>query len=218
MNRIPFTKKRVKEIHQPLQLVRSDLCGPMNVDSVGGSKYSLHLLMITPDMSRRISSRASLKCYQSLWNMWQWWKMKLICVHESLELTMVEYTSQYFKTFCAVKGIAHQLTNSYTRAKWRFRETESHTNWICKIHAHSCKDAIEVLARSCDHCSVSKQPESYKYTKGQNTIWKLVWEETKCVKFESFWKSLVCPHPRSLTKEAWSQEPQSNICQTPIGK
>ena len=35
-------------------------------------------------------------------------------MHESLELTMVEYTSQYFKTFCAVKGIAYQLTNSYT--------------------------------------------------------------------------------------------------------
>ena len=40
--------------------------------------------------------------------------MKLICEYESLELTMVEYTSQYFKTFCADKGIAHQLTNPYT--------------------------------------------------------------------------------------------------------
>ena len=41
MNRIPFTKKSVKEIHQPLQLVHSDLCGRVNADSVGGSKYVL---------------------------------------------------------------------------------------------------------------------------------------------------------------------------------
>ena len=35
----PFSQKSEKETHQPLQLVHSDLCGPMNVDSVGGSKY-----------------------------------------------------------------------------------------------------------------------------------------------------------------------------------
>ena len=38
MHRIPFPKKSEKETHQPLQLVHSDLCGPLNVDSVGGSK------------------------------------------------------------------------------------------------------------------------------------------------------------------------------------
>ena len=53
MNRIPFTKKRVKEIHQPLQLVRSDLCGPMNVDSVGGSKY---VLTFTDDYTRYVTA------------------------------------------------------------------------------------------------------------------------------------------------------------------
>ena len=53
MNRIPFTKKSVKEIHQPLQLVHSDLCGPMNVDSVGGSKY---VLTFTDDYSRYVTA------------------------------------------------------------------------------------------------------------------------------------------------------------------
>ena len=37
MHRNPFHKKSEKETHQPLQLVHSDLCGPMNVDSVDGS-------------------------------------------------------------------------------------------------------------------------------------------------------------------------------------
>ena len=70
MHRIPFRKKSEKETHQPLQLVHRDFCGPMNVDSVGGSKYViLRVLMITLDMSQCISSRASLKCYQCSWNM-----------------------------------------------------------------------------------------------------------------------------------------------------
>ena len=33
MHRILFPKKSEKKTHQPLQLVHSDLCGPMNVDS-----------------------------------------------------------------------------------------------------------------------------------------------------------------------------------------
>ena len=32
---------------EKLQLVHSDLCGPMSTDSIGGKKYFLHLLTIT---------------------------------------------------------------------------------------------------------------------------------------------------------------------------
>ena len=53
MHRIPFPKKSEKETHQPLQLVRSDLCGPMNVDSVGGSKY---VLTFTDDYTRYVTA------------------------------------------------------------------------------------------------------------------------------------------------------------------
>ncbi|PFX16774.1 Retrovirus-related Pol polyprotein from transposon TNT 1-94 [Stylophora pistillata] len=52
-NRIPFPKKSEKETHQPLQLVHSDLCGPMNVDSVGGSKY---VLTFTDDYTRYVTA------------------------------------------------------------------------------------------------------------------------------------------------------------------
>ena len=52
MHRIPFRKKSEKETHQPLQLVHRDLCGPMNVDSVGGSKY---VLTFTYDYTRYVT-------------------------------------------------------------------------------------------------------------------------------------------------------------------
>ena len=53
MNRIPFNKKSVQKIHQPLQLVHSDLCGPRNVDSVGENKY---VLTFTDDYTRYVTA------------------------------------------------------------------------------------------------------------------------------------------------------------------
>ena len=37
--RLPFSKKSISNSSNPLELVHSDVCGPMSVDSVGGSKY-----------------------------------------------------------------------------------------------------------------------------------------------------------------------------------
>ena len=87
MDRIPFPKKSEKETHQPLHLVHSDLCGPMNVDSVGGSKY---VLTLTDDYTRYVTA--------------YFIKSKSDVVSKFVEyVTMME------------KGIAHQLTNPYTQ-------------------------------------------------------------------------------------------------------
>ena len=86
MDRIPFPKKSEKETHQPRHLVHSDLCGPMNVDSVGGSKY---VLTLTDDYTRYVTA--------------YFIKSKSDVVSKFVEyVTMME------------KGIAHQLTNPYT--------------------------------------------------------------------------------------------------------
>ena len=52
MHRIPFPKQSVKKTSQPLELLHSDLCGPMNVDTIGGSKY---VLTFTDDYSRYVT-------------------------------------------------------------------------------------------------------------------------------------------------------------------
>ena len=53
MHRISLPKKSENETHQPLQLVHSDLCGSMNVDSVGGSK---HVLTFTDDYTGYVTA------------------------------------------------------------------------------------------------------------------------------------------------------------------
>ena len=41
MHRIPVPKQSSSKTTQPLELIHSDVCGPMNIDSIGGSKYNL---------------------------------------------------------------------------------------------------------------------------------------------------------------------------------
>ena len=41
MHRVPFQKGSSNRATRPLELVHSDVCGPMNVPSIGGSKYML---------------------------------------------------------------------------------------------------------------------------------------------------------------------------------
>ena len=115
MHRIPFRKKSEKETHQPLQLVHRDFCGPMNVDSVGGSKY---VLTFTDDYTRYVTVYF-IRSKSEVLSMFVEY-VTMMGNETDLRVRAIrtdnggEYTSQYFKTFCADKGIAHQLTNPNT--------------------------------------------------------------------------------------------------------
>ena len=52
MHKIPFPKKSTKKTSRALELIHSDLCGPMNVESIGGSKY---VLTFTDDHTRYVT-------------------------------------------------------------------------------------------------------------------------------------------------------------------
>ncbi len=52
MHKIPFPKQSTKKTSRPLELIHSDLCGPMNVESIGGSKY---VLTFTDDYTRYVT-------------------------------------------------------------------------------------------------------------------------------------------------------------------
>jgi hypothetical protein len=52
MHRIPVPKQSSNRMTQPLELIHSDVCGPMNTDSIGGSKY---ILTFTDDYTRYVT-------------------------------------------------------------------------------------------------------------------------------------------------------------------
>ena len=112
----PFSpKKSEKETHQPLQLLHSDLCGPMNVDSVGGNKY---VLTFTDDYTRYVTAYFIKSKSEVLSKFVEY--VTMMENETDLQVRAIrtdnggQYTSQYFKKFCADKGVAHQLTNPYT--------------------------------------------------------------------------------------------------------
>ena len=52
MQKLPSPKQSMNRASKPLELTHTDLCGPMNVASIGGSKY---MLTFTDDYSRYIT-------------------------------------------------------------------------------------------------------------------------------------------------------------------
>jgi len=115
MHRIPFPKKSDKKTRQPLELVHSDLCEPMNVGSIGGSKY---LLTLTNDYTRYVTVYFNRSKSEVLS---KFVKYVSRVEHETgLWVRAIwtdnggEYTSQNFKNVCADKGIMHVFTNLYT--------------------------------------------------------------------------------------------------------
>ena len=51
MHRVPVPKASRNRSSRPLQLVHSDVCGPMNMNSIGGSKY---ILSFTDDYTKYV--------------------------------------------------------------------------------------------------------------------------------------------------------------------
>ena len=52
MHKLPSPKQSTNKASKPLELMHTDLCGPMNVDSIDGSKY---MLTFTDDYNRYIT-------------------------------------------------------------------------------------------------------------------------------------------------------------------
>ncbi len=115
MHKIPFPKQSTKKTSRPLELIHSDLCGPMNVESIGGSKY---VLTFTDDYTRYVtvyflkSKSEVLSKFEEYVNMVE--NMTGQKVQNLRTDNGGEYVSHDFTKFCTSKGIFHQFTNPYT--------------------------------------------------------------------------------------------------------
>ena len=73
MHKLPVSKQSLNRATQPLELVHTDVCGPINVESIGGSKY---MLIFTDDYTGYITILllAKQKYCPSSRNMSIWWR------------------------------------------------------------------------------------------------------------------------------------------------
>jgi transposase InsO family protein len=111
--RLPFGK--AKRASSPLQLIHSNICGPMNVRARNGGNYFITFI---DDFTRfghvyLISHKSeALDCFIRYTNLVE---NKLSTKIKALRTDRGrEYLSEQFKNFCDEKGIARQLTISYT--------------------------------------------------------------------------------------------------------
>ncbi|KAJ4754257.1 polyprotein [Rhynchospora pubera] len=113
--KLPFPKGLAKRATQVLEIVHTDLCGPMETTSLGGSKY---FLLFIDDFSR-------MNWVYFLQNKGETFehfkKFKAYAEKQSEKKLKVlrsdrggEYQSIEFQKFCEAEGIHHELTVPYT--------------------------------------------------------------------------------------------------------
>ena len=103
---------------QPLELVHSDVCGPMPTRSLGGGLYFITFI---DDATRKVwvytmaGKDEALSMFQkfvTLVELQSGKKLKCLRIDNG-----GEYVSREFKDFCASKGIRRELTTPYTPAQ-----------------------------------------------------------------------------------------------------
>ena len=125
MQKKPFPKQSQHRATRPYEIVHSDVCGPMQVKSKGGSKY---MLTFTDDFSRYTTAYFIKSKSEVLSKFMEYVNsvekhsghqiMKLnIFAEEDVKVLRSdnggEYTSDKFTKFCADKGILHEFTVPY---------------------------------------------------------------------------------------------------------
>ena len=115
MHRKPFPKKSQHKSTQPLELIHSDICGPMSVDSVGGSRNFITFI----DDYSRFTHVYMIKNKSEALEKFQ----EFVELSENLTGNHVkalrsdnaqEYESKAFIQYCKEKGIRKEDTVPYT--------------------------------------------------------------------------------------------------------
>ncbi len=111
MQRKPFKSLTYHQSRRKLGLVHSDVCGPLQVESVGGSRY---FVMFVDDFTRFIS----IYFIKSKAEVFEKFKLFEVMMSSECDANIAklrtdnggEYMSKDFQSYLTSKGIEHQLT------------------------------------------------------------------------------------------------------------
>ena len=119
MAKLPFPKKSQHKTSQPLEIVHTDLIGPMQVPSHGGSLYAL---MFTDDFSRYITvyflkhkseTLRKFQEYVSIMENYCGKKLKKLSIKTLRSDNGGEYTSNKFVKYCSEIGVSREFSTAY---------------------------------------------------------------------------------------------------------
>ena len=114
MTRMPFPKKSPHKSTEPLKVIHSDVCGPMAINSLGGSRYMLSFI----DDFSRYSFVYFIKSKDEVFGKFREF-VNLVENQTGFKVKAIrtdnggEYNSKAMAEYCKEKGICHELTNPY---------------------------------------------------------------------------------------------------------
>ena len=173
MQKKPFPKQSQHRATRPYEIVHSDVCGPMQVESKGGSKY---MLTFTDDFSRYTTAYFIKSKSEVLSKFMEYVNsvekhsghqiMKLnILAEEDVKVLRSdnggEYTSDKFTRFCADKGILHEFTVPYCPQQNGVAEPLNRTIMEGARSMLSSQITAGILGRGLQHISLPSQPKSH---------------------------------------------------------
>jgi transposase InsO family protein len=131
-HREKFIKEQVWRASNPLELIHTDLCGPMQNDSVGGNRYFITFI----DDYSRMCWVYFLRNKSGALNVFKKFKafVELQSGHKLKKLRSDrggEYTSKEFEEFCEKQGMERQLTVAYSPQQNGVAERRNRT--ICEM-------------------------------------------------------------------------------------
>lgn len=122
-SRKPFKKQILQNSRKVLDLVHTDLCGPMPIPSLGGNKY---FMTIIDDFSRKIflyplkNKSEAFEKFEVFFNLMENQMGKKVRAIRSDNGK--KYINKHFRLFCEDKGIIQQKNSSiHTTTKWNSR-------------------------------------------------------------------------------------------------
>ena len=110
-----FSSSTASRSNELLNVVYSNVCGPLELPSLGGNKYFINFV---DEFSRKLWLYL-IKAKSEAFNVFQ--KFKILVEKQSGKSIKVlrtdgggEYTSKVFEKFCEDNGIVHEVTAPYT--------------------------------------------------------------------------------------------------------
>jgi transposase InsO family protein len=131
-HREKFNKEQTWRASYPLELIHTDLCGPMQNESVGGNRYFITFI---DDYSRmcwvyflrnKSDTLSVFKKFKALVELQSGYKLKKLRSDRG-----GEYTSNEFQEFCVKQGMERQLTIAYSPQQNGVAERRNRT--ICEM-------------------------------------------------------------------------------------
>ena len=199
MSRKPFQNRPSPKSTRIGMLIFSDVCGPMQVTSLGGARY--YLLFRDEYSNFRAVQFIKQKSVPERC------KAFIALPHTQTGELVTEFRSDGGTEYLLLdawlnsKGIRHQTTGRYSPQQNAIKRDNHTVEQLVRALLYSNKNIPLTLWAEATSCVVY-QPRPFFRKSYQNTIRAMVRTQAGCIQHTSIWIRILRPHPEKLDVKA----------------